>query len=106
MKRAKLYEALNRYKEAKIDYNYAIRLNPYSDFFYDSRALVKMLDMDYEGSESDFDQALVINPNSIEVRSHKVDNYIAFKQYEKALEEIDSIDILGGNKATVYEKKP
>lgn len=105
MKRARLYEALNRYKDAKIDYNYAIRLNPYSDFFYDSRALVKTLDMDYEGAESDFAQALSINPNSIEVRAHKVDNYIAFKQYEKALEELDSIESLGGQRATVFEKR-
>ena len=92
MKRALVYKLIQRYREAEIDFSYALRINPYSEYIYNERAKLKMIAMDYKGAMEDITQALKINPDNTESRELQYQDLIAMKNYDMALKTLDSLE--------------
>lgn len=89
MKRAYILEFTGQTTDAMKDYNKAIALNPQSEIFYNKRAALKMIEMDYKGALTDIDSALNLNSGNDSLRSVCIDDCILMGEYEKALDELD-----------------
>ncbi len=92
MKRALVYRFLQRFQEANIDYQYALRINPYSEYIYNERAKLKMMAMDYKGAMEDISKAISLNPENTESRELQIDDLIALGRYDQALKVLDTIE--------------
>jgi tetratricopeptide (TPR) repeat protein len=98
MKRSVLYEQTGRAREASMDYQRALSLNPYSAHIYDLRLRKDMIASDY------------INPINQQERSNleierMLDDCIQWDSYELALANIDTLLLRGYNQQLELEKK-
>lgn len=98
MKRAALYEQTGRQREAAIDYQRAISLNPYSVHIYDQRIRKEMIASDY------------LNPMDKEDKTNEeierlIDDCIQWDAYSTALANIDTLLSRGFEPILEMEKK-
>lgn len=105
MKRARAYQLIGEVQSAMKDYDKALSLNPYSEVIFDKRAALRMIAKDYKGAISDQSQALAIDPEDGEIRTNRLDAFIASGQYDLALAEVDTLIAKGFESEHEYEKQ-
>ncbi len=105
IKRGQLYERIFRAKEAAMDYDKAIKLNPLIDIYYDQRARLKMLSFDYYGALDDITQAININNSNRDYLKYQIDGFISLGRYEEALKNLDSANLETTDNEFSYQRK-
>jgi tetratricopeptide (TPR) repeat protein len=91
MKRAALNERIGRIQEAMADYSNAILFNPQSAYIYDKRAKLRLIASDYKGALEDSNTAISLNEFDNEFRNTRVDEWIMWGEFDKAITEIDTL---------------
>jgi tetratricopeptide (TPR) repeat protein len=90
-------------KEAIEDYTKAIELNPSKQFKdYLERGKAICLLQDYEGSNSDFDKAIEINPNSIDILYTIGTFFVEQENFKEAIGYFDKILALDNNNSRTF----
>lgn len=105
MKRSSLNEILGRYSEASIDYDIAVRLNPYSVAIFDKRRRITMLATHYKGALHGLGTDSPVSSDDDHFIDHRVDDFIELGMYQEAIRDIDTLLALGYNKQYELEKK-
>lgn len=82
--RGSQYLQTKDWKEAKLDFDRTISLNPHAEAYY-KRALAFYALGEYQSSINDFDQAAMLQPNRAEIYEFRGDTYHKLKNYETAL---------------------
>lgn len=90
-------------KEAIEDYTKAIELNPSQQFKdYLGRGKAKYLIHDYEGSNKDFDKAIEINSNSIDILYTIGTFFVEQENFKEAISYFDKILALDNNNSRTF----
>ena len=105
MKRGQLNESVSRNQEAISDYNMAIRLNPVIDIYYNQRARLRILSFDYYGALEDITMAVDMNTSNSNYFKYQIDGFITLGMYEKALNNLDSINLNEKDSLYVLQRK-
>ena len=102
MKRAVLHRKLGMNREADLDYQRPVSLNPGSVYIYDQRFKLNMLAMEYYGSNPSAQAMDNVQPIALDVLA---DDWIQRGAYQKAMELTDSLIAMGFEKDFEWEKK-
>ena len=84
MKRSSLYQRLGQSREAKQDYETALRLNPYSAYVLDEKAKLNFMIEQYSEGLENLEHAIAMEPDNHMLRDHRVDGYILTGEYYSA----------------------
>jgi len=105
MKRSSLNEIVGRYSEAMVDYDTAVRLNPYSVAIFDQRRRLSMLATNYKGALHGVGSGNGHAPEDEPFLDHRVDDFIEMGMYAEAIQDIDTLLAAGYNEQYELEKK-
>jgi tetratricopeptide (TPR) repeat protein len=81
MKRAYLHKVQGREKKAEQDYEQAMRLNPFTEYIYDRRAVLSLLATDFIQLPKAVGQAIEINESTCLLFNGDISSHTALKVY-------------------------
>ena len=87
---------LKQFKEAIDDFNKTLELNPNYTDGYNNRGLTYLLLNNTTAALKDFNQALIIKPDSILFLTNRIKAHIQNTSYDLALQDAQRIKELGG----------
>lgn len=105
MKRSSLYQRLGQQREAKQDYETAVRLNPYSAFVLDEKARLNFMIEQYSEGLANLEHAIAMEPDNHMLRDHRVDGYILTGEYYAAKNDLEILRETGFNKELTLLKQ-